>query len=109
MAPTCRQETWSISASMPWTASACRSSSPAIANVTAVSSTLSAFGYGATEEQALVGVLGELSEKAQADTALRCMERITGSYRDPAATRGASGVCYPLTLCLPAGSDSTPD
>ena len=30
-----------------------------------------AFGYGATEEQALVGVLGELTENAQADTVLQ--------------------------------------
>ncbi len=44
-----------------------------------------AFGYGATEEQALVGVLGELTENAQADTILRGMERVTGSYRDLAA------------------------
>ena len=49
-----------------------------------------AFGYGATEEQALVGVLGELTENAQADTVLRGMERVTGSYRDLAAARGAS-------------------
>ena len=68
-----------------------------------------AFGYGATEEQALVGVLGELTENVQADTVLRAMERITGSYRDLAAARGVSGVCDPLTLCLPAGSGYTPD
>jgi ribosomal protein S12 methylthiotransferase accessory factor YcaO len=68
-----------------------------------------AFGYGATEEQALVGVLGELTENAQADTILRGMERVTGSYRDLSATQGASAVCDPLTLCLPAGSDYTPD
>jgi thiazole/oxazole-forming peptide maturase SagD family component len=68
-----------------------------------------AFGYGATEEQALVGVLGELTENAQADTVLRGMERVTGSYRDLAARRGAAAICDPLTLCLPAGSDYTPD
>jgi thiazole/oxazole-forming peptide maturase SagD family component len=68
-----------------------------------------AFGYGATEEQALVGVLGELTENAQADTILRGMERVTGSYRQLSINRGAKAVCDPLTLCLPAGSGYTPD
>jgi ribosomal protein S12 methylthiotransferase accessory factor len=68
-----------------------------------------AFGYGATEEQALVGVLGELTENAQADTVLRGMARVTGSYNDLAAARGPAAVCDPLTLCLPAGSEFTPD
>jgi thiazole/oxazole-forming peptide maturase SagD family component len=68
-----------------------------------------AFGYGATEEQALVGVLGELTENAQADTVLRGMKRVTGSYRELSVSWGASAVCDPLTLCLPAGSGYTPD
>jgi ribosomal protein S12 methylthiotransferase accessory factor len=67
------------------------------------------FGYGATADQALVGVLGELTENVQADTVLRGLERVRGSHRELVAARGAGAVCDPLTLCLPAGSDYSPD
>ncbi|QQP90532.1 YcaO-like family protein [Skermanella sp. TT6] len=67
------------------------------------------FGYGASFDQALVGVLGELAENVQADTVLRQAERVRGSYDDLVAARGERGVCDPLTLCLPAGSDYAPD
>ena len=70
---------------------------------------LEGIGYGATEEEALVGALGELSEEAHADAALAAMPRITSSYAALVAARGPGGVLDPATVCLPAGSDWRPD
>ena len=71
--------------------------------------TLEGIGYGASAEEAMVGALGELSEEAHCEQALRAMLRTQGSYVELVDAHGACGVVDPLTLCLPAGSDYSPD
>jgi len=67
------------------------------------------YGYGITPEEALVGALGELSEDTHNEVFLGRAGRVEGSYRDLVARFGPSGVCDPLSLCLPAGSAYAPD
>ncbi len=67
------------------------------------------FGYGITPEEALVGALGELSEDTHNEAFLGRAGRVEGSYRDLIARFGPSGVCDPLSLCLPAGSPYSAD
>ena len=71
--------------------------------------TFEGIGYGATAEEAMVGALGELSEEAHCDRALRDMPRVVGSYAELVRQRGERAVADPLTLCLPAGSRYTPE
>ncbi|MCK8500293.1 YcaO-like family protein [Myxococcus fulvus] len=66
-------------------------------------------GYGATEEEARVGALGELAEEVCADQALLRLPRVHGTYAELVGTFGDSAVVDPLTLSLPAGSPYRPD
>ena len=70
--------------------------------------TFEGIGYGATAEEAMVGALGELSEEAHCERALRDMPRVVGSYVELLRQRGERGMADPLTLCLPAGSSYQP-
>ena len=70
---------------------------------------LGTHGYGSTLEEAEVGALGEMTEFAFSEAALRVMPRETGSYAELVRRHGASGVMDPLRLCLPAGSPYHPD
>lgn len=67
------------------------------------------FGYGATPQEALVGALGEISETAHLDRALRRVPVEVASHARMRDRHGPEGVLDPLTLCLPAGSDHGPD
>lgn len=71
--------------------------------------TFEGIGYGATAEEAMVGALGELSEEAHCERALRDMPRVVGSYVELLRQRGERGMADPLTLCLPAGSSYQPE
>ena len=71
--------------------------------------TFEGIGYGATAEEAMVGALGELSEEAHCERALREMPRVVGSHVELLRQRGERGVADPLTLCLPAGSSYQPE
>lgn len=66
-------------------------------------------GYGATDQDAVVGTLGELAESLHATVALPRMPRRSGSYRSLRAELGTDHVADPFTLCLPAGSPLTHD
>jgi len=64
------------------------------------------YGYGMTEVEAEVGALGELCEEVHAGAYVAKAPRVTGSY---AALSRERAVVDPLTLCLEAGSDYTPE
>lgn len=66
-------------------------------------------GYGASDARAATGALGELSEMFFAGRAVKRLERRRASYRDLLRELGPDGVADPLTLCLPVGSDYSPD
>ena len=66
------------------------------------------FGYGATPEEALVGALGEISETAHLDAALRTAPVEVAPFSEMVRRHGAERVLDPLTLCLPAGSAYDP-
>lgn len=66
-------------------------------------------GYGLSEDQALVGALGEMTEEFAASRAVLERPRHSGSYREMCARHGASGVADPRMLCLDAGGPYTPD
>ena len=70
---------------------------------------LGTHGYGATLEEAEVSALGEMTEFAFSELALRTLPRVTGSYAELVHERGPTGVMDPLRLCLPAGSLYHPD
>jgi ribosomal protein S12 methylthiotransferase accessory factor len=61
-------------------------------------------GYGATDEAAILGGLGEIAEMVWPTLTLSARPRTHGSYTDLVASLGARSVADPLTLCLPAGS-----
>ncbi len=63
------------------------------------------YGYGLTELEAQVGALGELCEEVHVGAWLARAPRIQASY----ASLGPGAAIDPRTLCLPAGSDYTPD
>ncbi len=63
------------------------------------------YGYGLTELEAQVGALGELCEEVHVGNWIARAPRIQASF----AELGADEAIDPLTLCLPAGSDYTPD
>lgn len=67
-------------------------------------------GYGAVDDEARVGALGELTEDVHLADALReCPRHLAVSYSELAQRCGEEHVIDPLTLCLPAGSPYTPD
>ena len=61
-------------------------------------------GYGTTDEQAVLGSLGEIAEMVWPTATLIAADRTRGSYDDLVASLGGRAVADPLTLCLPAGS-----
>ncbi|MDR6787705.1 ribosomal protein S12 methylthiotransferase accessory factor [Sphingomonas sp. BE138] len=61
-------------------------------------------GYGATDEAAVLGGLGEIAEMVWPTLTLGAREKTRGSYRALARALGARAVADPFTLCLPAGS-----
>ncbi len=61
-------------------------------------------GYGLTDDDAIIGTLGELAEATHSALQIHRLERRRGSYRALSAELGARAVADPLTLCLPAGS-----
>ncbi len=61
-------------------------------------------GYGTTEEQAVLGGLGEIAEMVWPTLTLGARAKTSGSYTELVASLGERGVADPLTLCLPAGS-----
>lgn len=72
------------------------------------SGSVEGIGYGATDDEAMVGALGELSEEAHAARALAAMPRVEASHRALVRERGNRGVLDPATVGLPAGSDWDP-
>ena len=66
-------------------------------------------GFGPTDERAAIGAFGELSEMVFAGRAIKRLEKRRASYRDLLREHGPSNVADPATLCLPAGSDYSPD
>ena len=61
-------------------------------------------GYGATDEAAVLGGLGEIAEMVWPTLTLGRRAKTRGRYADLVRTLGARSVADPLTLCLPAGS-----
>jgi ribosomal protein S12 methylthiotransferase accessory factor len=61
-------------------------------------------GYGATDEAAILGALGEIAEMVWPTLTLSARGKTQGSYADLVRERGVRGIADPLTLCLPAGS-----
>ena len=64
----------------------------------------SGIGYGATDNEAIIGAVAEIAENLFPTLALFDRQRVQGTYDDLARERGRDGVADPLTLCLPAGS-----
>ena len=65
-------------------------------------------GFGASDERATTGALGELSETLFAGDAVKRLRPRLASFRDLVREAGPSGVVDPLTVCLPVGSGYTP-
>jgi ribosomal protein S12 methylthiotransferase accessory factor len=61
-------------------------------------------GYGATDEAAILGALGEIAEMVWPTLTLSARGKTQGSYAELVRERGMRGIADPLTLCLPAGS-----
>ena len=66
-------------------------------------------GFGPSDERAAIGAFGELSETLFAGDAVKRLEPRRASYRDLLREVGPEGIVDPLEVCLPAGSDYTPD
>ena len=64
-------------------------------------------GYGLTDEAALVGALGEMTEEFAASRAVLERPRATGSFDEMAVRFGAEHVADPRSFCLHAGSPYT--
>jgi ribosomal protein S12 methylthiotransferase accessory factor len=67
----------------------------------------SGIGYGATDDEALIGAVAEIAENLMPSVALlprKGDNQAAVSYADLVRVYGASSVADPLTLCLPAGS-----
>ncbi|MHC2000755.1 YcaO-like family protein [Methylobacterium sp. CM6241] len=64
----------------------------------------SGIGYGATDDEALIGAVAEIAENLMPSLAVMPRKKERGSYNDLAKVFGAAAVADPLTLCLPAGS-----
>ena len=67
------------------------------------------YGYGTTEIEAQVGALGELCEEVHAGAWLARAPRRAASHAALVRACGPGAALDPLTLCLAAGSDYTPD
>lgn len=61
-------------------------------------------GYGATDEAAVLGGLGEIAEMVWPTLTLAARAKTRGSYAELVRSLGARAVADPLTLCPPAGS-----
>ena len=61
-------------------------------------------GYGATDEAAILGALGEIAEMVWPTLTLSARAKTGGSYAELVRSLGAHAIADPLTLCLPAGS-----
>ena len=66
-------------------------------------------GFGGSDARAAIGAFGELSETLFAGDAVKRLEPRRASYRDLLREVGPEGVVDPVGICLPAGSDYTPD
>ncbi|MET0428086.1 MAG: YcaO-like family protein [Microvirga sp.] len=64
----------------------------------------SGYGYGESDDEALIGAIAELAEMICPTLRLIDEPRRIGSYQDLVREVGESGITDPLTLCLPAGS-----
>ncbi|WP_375410847.1 YcaO-like family protein [uncultured Methylobacterium sp.] len=64
----------------------------------------SGIGYGATDDEALIGAVAEIAENLMPSLAVMPRKKERGSYDDLVRVFGAASVADPLTLCLPAGS-----
>ena len=64
----------------------------------------SGIGYGATDDEALIGAVAEIAENLMPSLAVLPRAKERASYADLARVYGAKSVADPLTLCLPAGS-----
>ncbi|MGU3540206.1 YcaO-like family protein [Methylobacterium sp. A54F] len=64
----------------------------------------SGIGYGATDDEALIGAVAEIAENLMPSLAVMPRKKERGSYDDLVRVFGAGAVADPLTLCLPAGS-----
>ena len=64
----------------------------------------SGYGYGETDDEALIGAIAEMAEMICPTLRLIDEPRRIGSYQDLVREVGATGITDPLTLCLPAGS-----
>lgn len=61
-------------------------------------------GYGATDEAAVLGGLGEIAEMVWPTLTLGARAKTRGSYAELARALGSDAIADPFTLCLPAGS-----
>jgi len=66
-------------------------------------------GYGPSDERAVTGAFGELSETLFAADAVKSMIPRRASYQDLLSEVGREGVVDPLAVCLPAGSGYSPE
>ncbi|KMO17660.1 hypothetical protein SQ03_12030 [Methylobacterium platani JCM 14648] len=64
----------------------------------------SGIGYGATDDEAIIGSVAEIAENLMPSLALIPRKKERGSYHDLVRVFGANSVADPLTLGLPAGS-----
>lgn len=64
----------------------------------------SGIGYGATDDEAIIGSVAEIAENLMPSLALIPRKKERGSYHDLVRVFGAGSVADPLTLGLPAGS-----
>ena len=64
----------------------------------------SGIGYGATDDEAIIGAVAEIAENLMPSLAVMPRKKERASYDDLVRVYGAGAVADPLTLCLPAGS-----
>lgn len=64
----------------------------------------SGIGYGATDDEALIGAVAEIAENLMPSLAVLPRAKERASFSDLVRVYGAQAVADPLTLCLPAGS-----
>ncbi|HEV2559680.1 MAG TPA: YcaO-like family protein [Microvirga sp.] len=62
------------------------------------------YGYGVSDDEALIGAIAEVAEMICPTMRLRGEPQHAGSYNELARVHGAKSVADPLTLGLPAGS-----
>ena len=64
----------------------------------------SGIGYGATDDEALIGAVAEIAENLMPSLAVLPRAKERASFSDLVRVYGENFVADPLTLCLPAGS-----